>query len=762
MDHRESCRAFTFDGVFGAGCTQGDVYDGVAAPLLPDVLDGYEAAVLAYGQTGSGKTHSLLHMGAGGSEGEAGLFPRLVADLYTAIEADFRHAYGVEVSFCQVYNEQVDDLLRPAGTNLKVRAEAEGAPAVVDGLSWSGARSAAALLELFRAGRKRLLYAETVMNMHSSRSHAVLQLRVTKTARPKGDADAAQLAADAQPGAMVTVRQLVGRLTVVDLAGSERVKKSQAEGARLKEASNINTSLLSLGNCVAALAARQRHIPFRDSVLTRLLEGALGGRCRTALLCCVAPEAEHAGESTGALEFAVRAMRIAAAPQQNSATLSLPPAQLAAALGRGAADSALAAHGQAILRLEGQLEVAEAAQAASAADAEASRAEAAASGADAASAKARAAALEADAARTAAALAQSAAAREHFAALAAAAEAKRAEEADAASAALACAKSQHAGEAQKRAAVEAELRTQRGEAAKASAAADKALAAARADAASARAAAATATAALRVAWADATASSARYEAALCDDVAAATAAAGRQAARASAARADATRASDAFLAGGCVLPKTARNGKRLVRWFRWLAAPQRLEWAAKLDAAPSDWKGLSTAGATATLERGTLTLTAPDRSMQLHVESLPAVAWAQLLLQRLAPAQADDSEAAFEPHAGPPPEPAELPALLAATAAPAEPPATTWQLQAPASGRVSEAPATGRVSDAPPPMSGGEEGKAAAAAADVSGSGEIVKALSIDKETAQEAQSAAEEAPTPPPPPPTPPCGEDI
>ncbi len=161
IDNRERSSVFTFDGVFGPSATQADVYASLAAPLLVDVLDGWEGAILAYGQTGSGKTYSLLHMGGGDAsspEGDAGLFPRLAADLFTAIEADFRHVYAVEVAFYQVYNEVVDDLLRPSGTNLKVRAEADGAPAAVDGLHWAPVRSAAGLLEAFRAGRKRLVY----------------------------------------------------------------------------------------------------------------------------------------------------------------------------------------------------------------------------------------------------------------------------------------------------------------------------------------------------------------------------------------------------------------------------------------------------------------------------------------------------------------------------------------------------------------------------------------------------------------------------
>merc|ERR1719361_2785238 len=100
------------------------------------------------------------------------------------------------------------------------------------------------------------------------------------------------------------------RLSVVDLAGSERVKKSGVEGAQFKEAAAINKSLLALGNVVSALAAKKTHVPLRDSKLTRILDGSLGGNCRTVLLVCVSPAVEHTQETCSTLEFASRAMRV--------------------------------------------------------------------------------------------------------------------------------------------------------------------------------------------------------------------------------------------------------------------------------------------------------------------------------------------------------------------------------------------------------------------------------------------------------------------
>lgn len=656
---RDRSSVFTFDGVFGADCSQADVYASLAAPLLVDVLDGYEGAVLAYGQTGSGKTHSLLQMGA--EDADAGLFPRLAADLFTAVEADFRHLYSVEVAFFQVYNEQVDDLLRPSGSNLKVRAEGEGAPAVVDGLHFAHVSSAAALLEAFRAGRKRLVYAETVMNQHSSRSHAVLQLRVTKTQRPR------ELSPDHPPpeeGYALT--QLTGRLFVVDLAGSERLKKSNAEGQRLKEASNINTSLLAMGNVISALASHAKHIPYRDSTLTRLLESSLGGRSRTVLLTCLAPESEHAGESIGACEFALRAMRIATRPQQNCSTVTLAPAALAAALGRGGQDRALAAHGQHILRLECALEAAQADAARAGGAACSAEAFAASVGVEAQRLRARVAALEGEVARSAAEVAQATAAREFFAAAAGAADAARREAQCCAAAELEEERRSCATARAQCAQLETQLHQQRREGLTAATQAAVQLADARREADSAQTAASHALAQLTRAWEDATVSQRAHADALRRDVDAAAAAlecTGR-ALRCALAQADSS--ADALLASGTPMAKTGRNGKRYPRLFRWLRDSVRLEWSSGLE---GGWKGVSTKGCSATMTDGVLSVHASERTVCILVESPAQAAWATALLARLVPVPEPEPEPTLIMTAGAPPQPPALPALEALRAA---------------------------------------------------------------------------------------------
>ena len=184
MDGREGAqkRTWDFDGVLPPEAPQAAVYDDVGAPILDAVLQGYNGTVFAYGQTGAGKTHTLLNAGDGTGTASMGLVPRLAAALFVHIESDVRHVYRVKASFAQIYNEQIDDLLRPSSTNLKLKPTPTGGYAV-DGLAEVHCKTAAQLLQAFDSGRRHLRYAETKLNKSSSRSHAVLQLSVSRRLR---------------------------------------------------------------------------------------------------------------------------------------------------------------------------------------------------------------------------------------------------------------------------------------------------------------------------------------------------------------------------------------------------------------------------------------------------------------------------------------------------------------------------------------------------------------------------------------------------
>ncbi|CAE7217827.1 KIN7I [Symbiodinium natans] len=312
-------KEFAFDGVFGEQSAQRDVFMQIGLPVLREALRGINGTVLAYGQTGSGKTHSLLHQSAKGEE--AGLLPRLVASLFLMISQDVANVYDIEAAAVQVYNEQVDDLLNSEhqsgiGHNLNVR---DGG--VVNGLTWIRCTKPDEMLEAFTRARANVVYAETKMNKASSRSHAIFQLRISKRERVFEASKTGQ-----------KVECTIARLNVVDLAGSERVKKSGSEGMRFQEATNINRSLLAFGNVVSALAARKSHVPLRDSKLTRILDGSIGGNCRTALLVCVNGSLEHVGETQNTLEFASRAMRVEVDAKVNTALVEVSAKTLLADL----------------------------------------------------------------------------------------------------------------------------------------------------------------------------------------------------------------------------------------------------------------------------------------------------------------------------------------------------------------------------------------------------------------------------------------------
>ena len=318
-----TAKDFEFDGVFDPGADQKAVYEAVGKPVLKDVLQGYNGSILAYGQTGSGKTHSLLNTGGknGAAPKEAGLLPRVVAALFIHISSDVKSVYGVEVAMFQIYNDTIDDLLveghaQGKGSNLLCQKGGN-----VHGLTWTPCKSPDELLKAFAKGRNNIVYAETKMNKASSRSHAVFQIKVSRRDRATEKGQTGQ-----------KMRVTLGKLTIVDLAGSERVKKSGVQGQQLKEAVNINGSLLAFGNVVSALAEKKKFIPYRDSKLTQILEDSMGGNSKTSLLVCTSPAQESANETLNTLEFASRAMKVEVDAQINEGTVVVDASRLAADL----------------------------------------------------------------------------------------------------------------------------------------------------------------------------------------------------------------------------------------------------------------------------------------------------------------------------------------------------------------------------------------------------------------------------------------------
>lgn len=296
---------FRFDGLFGAGATQGEVYQGAARTIVDGVLQGYNGAILAYGQTGSGKTFSMRGPEASTApESEIGTIPRALSHLLEERERLSKEE-NVEISLCvsylQIYCEILQDLLAPASTNLSVREATDGR-VYVQGLSRVPVHSINQCMEILREGDNHRTVASTNLNAASSRSHAAVIVHLERREPTVGG----------ERGMLVT-----STLTMVDLAGSERVKRSGVQYQKLEESKAINLSLSSLGNCVSALAHERSHIPYRDSKLTRLLSQSLGGNARTAILVTLSPGNDLTSENLSTLRFAQRASRVKVSAVRN-------------------------------------------------------------------------------------------------------------------------------------------------------------------------------------------------------------------------------------------------------------------------------------------------------------------------------------------------------------------------------------------------------------------------------------------------------------
>ncbi|XP_050570412.1 kinesin-like protein KIF19 [Cygnus atratus] len=278
---------YVFDAAFDASATQENVYRATTRGLVAGVLSGSNATVFAYGPTGCGKTHTML-----GSDGEPGVCARALGDLFQAIEdAGGDTEYEVSMSYLEIYNETLRDLLNPSLGYLELREDARGAIQVA-GLTEVSATSAKEVVRLLARGNRRRTQEPTAANSTSSRSHAVLQVTVRQ--RHRGTA----------------LRR--GRLLMIDLAGSERAAQTQNRGQRMKEGAHINRSLLALGNCIKALSSARgsKYINYRDSKLTRLLKDSLGGKSRTVMIAHISPASTAFEESRSTLAYADRAKSI--------------------------------------------------------------------------------------------------------------------------------------------------------------------------------------------------------------------------------------------------------------------------------------------------------------------------------------------------------------------------------------------------------------------------------------------------------------------
>ncbi|XP_024981925.1 kinesin-like protein KIN-5C [Cynara cardunculus var. scolymus] len=309
-------RIFTFDKVFGPTAHQKDLYEQAVIPIVNEVLEGFNCTIFAYGQTGTGKTYTMegeCKRSKSGPNGElpsgAGVIPRAVKQIFDTLEHQ-NAEYSVKVTFLELYNEEITDLLAPEEISrvvedkqkklLPLMEDGKGG-VLVRGLEEEIVTSASEIFSLLERGSAKRRTAETLLNKQSSRSHSLFSITIhIKEANPEGE-------------------ELIkcGKLNLVDLAGSENISRSGAREGRAREAGEINKSLLTLGRVINALVEHLGHIPYRDSKLTRLLRDSLGGRTKTCIIATVSPAVHCLEETLSTLDYAHRAKNIKNKPEVN-------------------------------------------------------------------------------------------------------------------------------------------------------------------------------------------------------------------------------------------------------------------------------------------------------------------------------------------------------------------------------------------------------------------------------------------------------------
>ena len=296
---------FTYDHSFWSNnsrdshfADQAYVFECVGQPIVKKAFEGYNCCLFAYGQTGSGKSYTM--MGNRGTN-DRGVIPRFSEQLWETIQQDTKVTYQVEVSYFEIYSEQIYDLLIPPQRGQKSKLKVREHPVMgpyVENLSSVPALSVNDIEGYIALGSKYRATASTNMNATSSRSHAVFIVNLTMTEDIDGEE---------------AVR--VSKINLVDLAGSERSNAAGTTGQRLKEGSAINKSLHTLGKVISILAtkgskAKKVFVPYRDSVLTWILKESLGGNAKTGMLATVSPSSENYDETLSTLRYAHQARSI--------------------------------------------------------------------------------------------------------------------------------------------------------------------------------------------------------------------------------------------------------------------------------------------------------------------------------------------------------------------------------------------------------------------------------------------------------------------
>lgn len=308
-------KTFNFHQVFPPESSQLEVYERFAKKAVTSALDGYHGVLFVYGQTGSGKSFTISN----DTPGNEGMLQRCVADVYDRVNNDTANEYNISVSYVQLYNEILTDLLEDA-REVNNHVKLVGVSDINNDLALISertgekvgrrARNSEEALEFYRIGSSRKEISKTKMNDTSSRSHCIYSLEISRRPRAGGNNESDPTAPPP--------RALEGKLILIDLAGSERVAKTGAKDKQLQEATHINGSLLVLGKVVSALTDKNsQHVPFRESKLTRMLQYSLSGYGKTSLVVNVSPSDYNTEETVSSIQFGQRAIQIKESAQQH-------------------------------------------------------------------------------------------------------------------------------------------------------------------------------------------------------------------------------------------------------------------------------------------------------------------------------------------------------------------------------------------------------------------------------------------------------------
>ena len=283
---------FSFDSVITPTMSNKDIFEKLIKQSLTSLLKGINVSIFAYGQTSTGKTYTMK----GEPKNNEGLIPLSIKEIFNSLNNKDSSItkYVVKVSYTEIYNETVNDLIDTSKKNLEIR-ESSQKGIFVNNLSEITVTNVEKAMQLLNKGESNRIIAETKLNEKSSRSHTIFKIFIEFFLKDKNNKE----------------KKYNAQLNLVDLAGSENVSKAKCEGMRIKEGGNINKSLLALSNVINKLSQNNKSfINYRDSKLTRLLQTALGGNSKTSIICTMVDDNIHYSETLNTLHFGIKAKNI--------------------------------------------------------------------------------------------------------------------------------------------------------------------------------------------------------------------------------------------------------------------------------------------------------------------------------------------------------------------------------------------------------------------------------------------------------------------